>query len=73
MSKFDEMERVSRICAERASDMVFVTPSHLEDAQLAALSTYIRQSWTNDADPIRVSEVAAVRRLASHRPAHWTQ
>jgi putative heme-binding domain-containing protein len=52
---------------------VMAPMGHLEDAQLAALSTYIRQSWTNDADPIRISEVAAVRRVAGHRATRWTQ
>jgi mono/diheme cytochrome c family protein len=34
----------------------------LDDAQVAAVATYVRNSWGNDAPPVRASDVARLRR-----------
>jgi len=43
----------------------------LTDEELAAVLTYMRQSWGNKADPITPDEVKAVRAEVGNRPA-WT-
>ncbi len=42
----------------------------LDDSQIAAVLTYIRQAWTNDAGPISVQDVAQVRQDVGPR-APW--
>ncbi len=44
----------------------------LSDEEVAALLTYIRQSWGNDASSVSPSEVAAVRLATGSRARFWT-
>lgn len=44
---------------------------HLSDEELAAVLTYIRQAWSNDAPAISPSAVAEVRAEVGPRPAPW--
>lgn len=46
---------------------------HFTDEEIAALLTYIRQSWNNDAGPVAESLVAAVRDLTEDQVDHWTE
>ncbi|MEM6315982.1 MAG: cytochrome c, partial [Planctomycetota bacterium] len=43
---------------------------HLGDERIAAVLTYIRASWGNDAPPISAEDVAALRAKGGNRP--WT-
>ena len=45
----------------------------LDDEQMAAMLTYIRTSWSNDADEVSTEEVAAVRAATADRSDPWTQ
>ena len=47
--------------------------SFLSDEQTAALLTYIRSSWGNDAPEVTVAEVAKVRAATEERREPWTQ
>ncbi len=44
----------------------------LTDAQLAALLTYLRQAWGNDAGPIGPEGIAAVRAETAGNLSPWT-
>ncbi|HWV56785.1 MAG TPA: cytochrome c [Longimicrobiales bacterium] len=44
----------------------------LDDAQLAAVATYVRSAWDNDASEVTPAEVAAVRAAVADRTAPWT-
>ncbi|MEM9996686.1 MAG: cytochrome c [Bacteroidota bacterium] len=44
----------------------------LSDADLAAIMTHERTSWSNSASPITAAEVAAVRTETAGRTAQWT-
>ncbi len=46
---------------------------HYSDQEMAAVLTYIRQSWGNDADPVEESLVAEVRALTEERDEPWTE
>ncbi len=46
--------------------------SQLTDAQIAAVLTYIRQAWGNQADPVEGKVVAAARQATSARKTQWT-
>lgn len=52
-------------------DGVMTPFSHLSDQQVAAVLTYIRQEWDNDASEVTEEEVAAVRSEVGTRP-QWT-
>jgi nitrite reductase (NO-forming) len=39
---------------------------HLKDDEIAAILTYVRNSWGNEGDPVSVAEVASVRAKTSH-------
>ncbi|MEE2705494.1 MAG: cytochrome c [Planctomycetota bacterium] len=43
-----------------------------DDGQMAAVLTYIRQSWGNDASPVPPSLVATVRKECGERGDSWT-
>lgn len=45
----------------------------LDDAQIAALLTYIRGAWNNSASPVTTQEVAALRASTKDRKAAWTE
>lgn len=44
----------------------------LKDDEIAAVTTYIRSSWSNDAEAITTEEVAKVRAADSARKQPWT-
>ena len=44
----------------------------LQDAQIAAVATYIRNTWGNQASPVTTEEVAAVRAATAGRTTPWT-
>ncbi|MDX6766842.1 MAG: cytochrome c [Candidatus Methylacidiphilales bacterium] len=44
----------------------------LNDKQMAAVLTYIRNEWGNKADPIKPEQVAAVRKEWASRTTPWT-
>ena len=46
--------------------------SHLTDEQIAAVLTYVRGSWGNDASPVRPEMVAAVRERVADHSGSWT-
>ncbi len=52
-------------------DGVMTPFSHLSNQQIAAVLTYIRQEWDNDASEVTEEEVAAVRSEVGTRP-QWT-
>ena len=39
---------------------------HAKDDEIAAILTYVRNSWGNEGDPVSVAEVASVRAKTSH-------
>lgn len=43
----------------------------MNDTAIASALTYARQAWANDAEPIRVSDVAAVRLASKDRTEPW--
>ena len=45
---------------------------HLNDEEVAAVLTYIRTSWGNEASEVTAEEVAAVRETHADREAQWT-
>lgn len=46
--------------------------SALSDAEVAALSTYLRSNFGNDASPVTAEEVAKVRAATKDRSQPWT-
>lgn len=44
----------------------------LDDETLASVLTYARQTWSNDEEPIRAADVAAVRRASQARTEPWS-
>ncbi|MEX2402989.1 MAG: c-type cytochrome [Balneolales bacterium] len=63
--------------AERPRQAVNVAgtmPAHgfMPDEDLAAIMTFIRQSWDNDALPIEPAEVARIREEAGDRSEEWS-
>lgn len=46
--------------------------SFLSDEEVAQVSTYVRQSWSNDASEVTAEEVAAVRAATEDRKQPWT-
>lgn len=59
---------------ERGEDISGVMPGHryLSDDDVAAIVTYIRQSWGNDAPPVSPGDVARIRQEAGNRQATWS-
>ena len=45
---------------------------HLSDGEVAALSTYIRTSWSNDTTEVTTEEVKKVREAVQDRKNPWT-
>ena len=48
-------------------------PIPLKDEQIAAVLTYIRSDWGNNAGPITVEEVAAKRKEYAAMTSTWTE
>ena len=46
--------------------------TYLDDAQVAAVLTYIRAAWSNEADAVTPAEVARVRATTASRTQPWT-
>lgn len=46
--------------------------AQLKDEQIAAVLTYIRQAWGNDAGPISPEAIAATRQATQGRAAPWS-
>lgn len=46
--------------------------AYLNDAQVAAVLTYIRSAWNNEADAVTPAEVARVRAATEARKTPWT-
>lgn len=44
----------------------------LKDAEVAAVATYVRNSWGNDASAVTAEEVASVRAATASRKTPWT-
>ncbi len=44
----------------------------LSDAEIAAVTSHVRSSWGNTAEPISAEEVAAVRAAVTDHPDPWT-
>jgi mono/diheme cytochrome c family protein len=44
----------------------------LDDAKIAAVLTYVRNSWGNEAEPLTAESMAATRTATSDRSAPWT-
>jgi len=44
----------------------------LNDAQVAAVATYVRSSWGNKGGPVTAAEVAAIRAATRARTTPWT-
>lgn len=44
----------------------------LNDAQVAAVATYVRSSWGNKGSPVTAAEVAAIRAATRARATPWT-
>lgn len=44
----------------------------LSNADVAAVATYIRASWGNEAQPVSVADVARIRRITQARMGPWT-
>lgn len=46
--------------------------SFMTDEEIAAVGTYVRSSWSNDADELTAAEVAAVRAATADRKGPYT-
>lgn len=53
-------------------DQLMQPRSYLSDKQVAAVLTYLRQNFGNDASAVQASEVAAVRAATTDRDGPWT-
>jgi mono/diheme cytochrome c family protein len=50
-------------------------PPHasLDDSTIAAILTYVRKSWGNDAAPVADDEIRAIRNEVAQRQEPWTE
>jgi mono/diheme cytochrome c family protein len=55
----------------RTYDQVMQSRSYLSDQQVAAVLTYVRRHFGNDASAVQASEVAAVRAATAGRDGPW--
>jgi mono/diheme cytochrome c family protein len=44
----------------------------MEDADIAAVATYVRRAWGHGADPVLPETVRAVREKTAERRTPWT-
>jgi hypothetical protein len=44
----------------------------LSDEQIAAVLTYVRNTWTNEAPPVNPGLVTAIRKQTAERTQPWT-
>jgi mono/diheme cytochrome c family protein len=47
-------------------------PVITDDQTIAALATYIRQEWGNNASAVSPEKVAEIREAEKSRPTQWT-
>jgi mono/diheme cytochrome c family protein len=68
-------EAVVRIVLNGKVDQLAMPPlgGALDDETVAAILTYVRKSWGNDAAPISADRVQAIRGLVSHRDEPWSE
>jgi mono/diheme cytochrome c family protein len=45
----------------------------VDDAQLAAVLSYVRRAWGHEAEPVSPAQVAAVRASTADRKSAWTE
>lgn len=60
------------VAGETVSGAMPAWGATLDDAQIAAVLTYIRSSWGNKAPAVTVAAVARVRRTTASRLTPWT-
>ena len=60
------------VAGEEYASMMPPWGGTLGDAEIAAVSTYIRSSWGNKGDAVTAAEVAAIRQASAGRTAPWT-
>lgn len=67
-------EAVVRIVLNGKVDQLAMPPlgGALDDATVAAILTYVRKSWGNDAAPISPETVQSIRSLVSNRDEPWS-
>lgn len=68
----DGMTGEVEVKGETYSGMMPPWKPYLDDEQVAALLTYIRNAWSNEADAVTPAEVAAVRAATKDRKTPWT-
>lgn len=68
-------EAVVRIVLNGKVDQLAMPPlgGALDDETIAAILTYVRKSWGNDAAPISADTVQSIRGLVSHRDEPWSE
>ena len=68
-------EAVVRIVLNGKVDQLAMPPlgGALDDETVAAILTYVRKSWGNDAAPISADRVQSIRSLVSHREEPWSE
>ena len=57
----------------KADELAMPALGTLDDETIAAILTYIRKSWGNDAAPITPQTVQSIRGLVSHRDEPWSE
>jgi len=65
-----------RILLDGKEGEIGVMPGHrkqLSDEQIAAIATYVRNAWQNEASPLTPSTIEEVRRATATRETPWTE
>ena len=67
--------RLVRIVVHGKEGEMLMPPlgANMSDEQVAAVLTYIRRSWGNDASPVSVEQVEEERGEAGSRQQPWTE
>ncbi len=66
------MTGVVTVAGEEYEGMMPPWGGALGDAEIAAVSTYVRSSWGNKGDAVTAAEVAAIRQASAGRGGPWT-
>lgn len=67
-------EAVIRIVLNGKADQLAMPPlATLDDETVAAILTYVRKSWGNDAEPVSPETVKWIRSLVAHRDEPWSE
>jgi glucose/arabinose dehydrogenase/mono/diheme cytochrome c family protein len=56
----------------KADQLAMPSLATLDDATIAAILTYVRRSWGNEASPIDERTVESIRAVVSHRDEPWS-